>query len=108
MSGPIILPNPVSTPDMEEFVLLEGHKKIVMGIGAVFQDSGTQVSFQKCMEMGWIRLFDVMPILPNPALPPGPQNIPVPCRIFKITNTGQDRLMELQRRKNIDKRLQKQ
>jgi hypothetical protein len=93
---------------MEEFILLEGHKKLVMGLGAVFQDSGTNVAFQKCMEMGWIRLFDVVPVLPNPMQPAGPQNVPVPCRIFKITNTGQDRLMEIQRRKQIDKRIKPQ
>jgi hypothetical protein len=57
------------------------------------------------MEMGWIRLFDIAMVLPNPALPPSQQNMPVPCRVFKLTNTGEERLREIRRKKEIDKRL---
>jgi hypothetical protein len=107
MNEPIIL-DTSSNAAMEEFILLESHKKLVMGIGAVFQDTATNIAFQKCMEMGWIRLFDIQPVMPNPMQPPGPQNTPVACRIFKISNTGQDRLMEIQRRKQIDQRRKQQ
>jgi hypothetical protein len=97
-----------SNADMEEVVLTEAAKKLVMGIGAVFQDSAMNIAFQKSLEMGWIRLLDLVPVLPQPMLPPGPQNMPQPCRVFKITNTGDERLREIGRRKAIDKKLNRQ
>lgn len=108
MNEPIIVPNQMSGPDFEERILIEAStSKLVMGVGAIFQDSGMNMAFQKCMEMGWIRFFDLVAVPQNPIKPPGPDNVAVPCRVFKITNNGQDRLLEIQRRKQIDKRLGK-
>jgi hypothetical protein len=94
-----------SKTTFEEVVLIEATKKLVMGIGAIFQEPEMNLAWQKSMEMGWIRLWDLQPVLPNPKMPQGPTNLPVPCRVFKITNSGQERLREIQRRKEIDTRL---
>jgi hypothetical protein len=104
----LAVPGLGAKPNYEEGVLIEAQKKLVMAIGSVFQDPEMNLAWQKAMEMGWIRLWDIQPVVPKPMLPPGPDNVPVPCRIFKLTNSGQDRLSEIQRRKEIDKRLNTQ
>lgn len=109
MSG-IIIPNiSLSNTQAENVLLTEAqNKKLFMPIGNMFQATEANLAFQKAMEMGWIRLWDIQPILPNPMQPPGPQNVPLPARVFKITNSGQERLREIQRRGEIDKRLNNQ
>jgi hypothetical protein len=106
---PIVVQGIGSKPDFEENILNEaGTKKLVLGIGAIFTEPEMNIAFQKCMEMGWVRLWDIQPVLPNPMMPVGPENQPIPCRIFKISNAGEERLREIRRRKEIDKRLHQQ
>lgn len=102
----IILPALGSKAEFEEKILEEAStKKLVMGIGSMFQDNELNIAFQKALETGWVRLWDLQPVLTNPMAVPGPSNPPLLCRIFKITNSGQDRLQEIRRKKQIDQRL---
>jgi hypothetical protein len=105
---PIMIPGLGSKSNFEEVILTEAQKKMAVAIGSVFQEPEMNLSFQKALEMGWIRLWDLQPVTPNPMLPVGKDNMPVLARIFKITNTGSERLREIQRRKEIDKRIPKQ
>jgi len=108
MKPHIVVPGIGSKPNFERNILVEAEKKLVMGVGAVFQEPEMNLAWQKCMEMGWIRFWDLQPVLPNPMLPPGKDNMPTPCRIFKITNSGQERLREINRRMEIDNRMNQQ